>query len=164
MDGARNECISSNGLIPEEELCWLDEILKDSKKDTVLIFIHYPLLPPFESKYHKILNDKEFKKVLEKYNMPIAIFSGHYHTTKIKKRGNILHVSSPSLFWYPNAFRIVTVENKRKQVIFKFDFHETNLKDFQTKTKIMTLGGAKYYGKPEDRNTTIIMERKYDKK
>ena len=30
---------------------------------------------------------------------------------------------------------------------------ETNLKDFQAKTRILTLGGARYYGKEEDRNS-----------
>ena len=52
------------------------------------------------------------------------------------------------------------MKNKRNQVIFKFDFHETNLKDFQAKTKIMTLGGARYYGKPTDRDTVIVIDKK----
>ncbi|MCD7879889.1 MAG: metallophosphoesterase [Candidatus Gastranaerophilales bacterium] len=160
MDGAKNKGISSNGIIPAEELEWLDGILKKSENDTVLIFIHFPLVPPYESKHHEILNADEFKSVLEKYNMPIAIFSGHYHTTKITKRGNILHVSTPSLVGYPNSFRIVEVDNNKKRVVFKFDFKETNLKDLQAKTKIMTLGGAKYYGNEEDRNSTVVIEKK----
>lgn len=160
MDGAKNKGISSNGIIPQEELEWLDDILKNSKNDTILIFIHFPLLEPFDSPHHKILNDNEFKAVLKKYDMPIAIFSGHYHMTKITKRGNILHVSTPSLVGYPNAFRIVDVKNTRKQVVFKLEFRETGLKDLQAKTKIMTLGGARYYGKSEDRDATIIIDKK----
>ncbi len=160
MDGAKNKGFTSNGIIPEEELCWLDDILSKSKNDVVLIFLHFPLLTPYDSPNHKILNDKEFKAIIEKYKMPIAIFSGHYHMAKITKRGNILHVSSPTLAGYPNAFRIVNVNNKRKEVIFKFDFKETNLKDLQAKTKILTLGGARYYGKDKDRNTTIIIDKK----
>ena len=160
MDGAKNKGISSHGVIPSTQLCWLDEILDKSKKDVVLIFIHFPLLPPFESKNHEILNVDEFKSVLNKYEMPIAIFAGHYHAAKITKRGNILHVSSPSLAGYPNAFRIIEIDNRRKQVVFNFRFMETNLKDLQSKTKILTLGGAKYYGKPSDRETTIIMDKR----
>lgn len=160
MDGAKNKGISSHGIIPSSQLCWLDEILDKSKKDVVLIFIHFPLLPPFESKNHEILNAGEFKAVLNKYEMPIAVFAGHYHAAKIIKRGNILHVSSPSLFGYPNAFRIIEIDNRRKQVVFNFKFMETNLKDLQSKTKILTLGGAKYYGKPSDRETTIIMDKR----
>ena len=134
--------------------------MKKSKNDTVLIFIHYPLVPPFDSKSHEIINADEFAAVLKKYNMPIAIFSGHYHATKITKRGNILHVSTPALAGYPNAFRIVEVQNKHDKVIFKFEFCETNLKELQAKTKIMTFGGAIYYGKPKDRETEVIIQKK----
>ncbi len=160
LDGAKNKGISSNGIIPQEELNWLDTLLSKSKKDVVLIFIHFPLLTPFDSPHHEIINAKEFKAVLNKYEMPIAIFSGHYHMTKIRKRGNILHVSTPSLAGYPNSFRIVEVNNKRNKVIFNFKFMETGLKDFQEKTRILTLGGARYYGKPEDRNTTVTIDKK----
>lgn len=160
LDGAKNKGISSNGIFPQEELNWLDEILKKSKKDVVLIFTHFPVLEPFDSPNHKILNEDELKCVLKKYKMPIAIFSGHYHMTKITKRDNILHVSSPSLVGYPNAFRVVDVNNKNKQVVFQFHFNETRLKDFQAKTKIMTMGGARYYGKPDDRETTVVIDKK----
>ena len=44
--------------------------------------------------------------------------------------------------------------------IFNFKFMETNLKDLQSKTRILTLGGARYYGKEKDRNTTITIEKK----
>lgn len=160
LDGAKNKGRSSNGILPEEELSWLDEVLSKSKHDTVLIFLHFPLLTPYESKNHEILNADEFKAVLKKYNMPIGIFTGHYHTTKITKRGNILHVSSPALAGYPNAFRIVEIKNEKDKVKFTFEFMETNLKDLQAKTKIMTFGGAIYYGKPRDRFGTITIEKK----
>ena len=160
MDGAKNKGISSNGIISDEQLNWLDKLLTKSKDEVVLIFIHFPLLPPFDSPNHEILNAKDFKAIIKKYNMPIAIFSGHYHMTKITKYNNVLHVSTPSLAGYPNSFRIVEVDNRRNKVIFNFKFMETGLKDLQSKTKILTLGGAKYYGKEKDRNTTIVINKK----
>ena len=160
LDGAKNKGISSHGNISQEQLKWLDEILSKSKRDTVLIFIHFPLIPPFDSKSHELTNADELSSVLKKYNMPIAIFSGHYHAAKIIKKGNILHISSPALAGYPNAFRIVEVKNKADKAIFKFEFRETNLKDLQAKTKIMTFGGAIYYGKPKDRNNEITILKK----
>ena len=159
LDCARNDKRGSNGFIPQEELTWLDDILKKSQKDIVLIFTHFPVVEPFEAKNHEIKNKEELKAVLKKYKMPIAIFSGHYHTTKITKRGNILHISTPALSGYPHAFRIVDVKNTRKNVTFKLDFYETGLKDLQAKTKIMTLGGARYYGRPTDRNTVIVIDK-----
>ncbi len=160
LDGAKNKGISSHGVLPKEELDWLDEILSKSKNDVVLIFIHFPLVTPYDSKNHEIINAEEFKTVLKKYKMPIAVFSGHYHAAKITKRDNILHVSTPTLAGYPNAFRIIEVKDKSDKVIFKFEFCETNLKDLQAKTKIMTLGGAIFYGKPKDRTAEITIEKK----
>jgi len=160
LDGAKNKGRTSQGILPEEQLCWLDNILSKSRKDTVLIFLHFPLVTPYDAKNHEIINADEFKNILKKYSMPIAIFTGHYHAAKITKRGNILHVSSPALAGYPNAFRIIEVQNKKNEVIFKLDFCETNLKDLQAKTKIMTFGGAIYYGKQKDRNAVITIEKK----
>ena len=161
LDGAKNKGISSNGIIPKEELNWLDEELDKAKKDEViLIFIHFPIYPPYDSRHHEIKNVEEVKEVLDKYKNPIGIFSGHYHMTKITKRGNIVHVSTPSLAGYPNAFRIVEVINRTKEVIFKIELKETGLKELQKKTKIMSLGGTIYYGKPQDRTTTITINKK----
>lgn len=160
LDGAKNKGFTSHGILPKEELDWLDNVLSQSQKDVVLIFIHFPLVTPYDSPLHEILNADEYKAVLNKYKMPIAIFSGHYHMTKIFKRGNILHVSTPTLAGYPNSFRIVEVVNRKNKVIFNFKFMETNLKEFQAKTRLLTLGGAGYYGKEHDRNTQIIIEKK----
>ena len=159
IDGAKPEGYVSNAFISQEQLNWLDKTLSQSKKDVVLIFLHFPLFEPFDSEDHRIDNRKEFKAILEKYDMPIAIFTGHYHTTKIVKRGNILHVVTPSLVSYPNAFRTVSIDDKLRKVVFKFDFHETNLEELQKKAKIMAWGGKFYYGKPEDRETTVVIEK-----
>lgn len=160
LDGAWNGEIASSGYISKEQLDWLDEILKKSKKDTILIFIHFPPIEPYNLDNHGILNADDLKEILEKYKMPMAVFSGHYHTTKILKRSNIIYVSSPSLINYPNAFRVVDIKNKRRKVQFDFKFLETNLKDVQTKTKILVLGGSKYYGKESDRKQIIVIDKK----
>ena len=159
MDGAKNKGISSNGYIPPEQLEWLDSELSASKKDVVMIFIHFPLLEPFPSSHHRILNSDEFYEVLGKYKNPIAIFSGHYHTTKITKVNNILHVSTPALVSYPDAFRLISVTNERNRIIFDFYFYETKLKEVQTKAKLLTFGSSSYYGTEADRLTTVIMDK-----
>lgn len=159
LDGAKNRGFTSNGTITEAQLSWLDEELSASRKDAVLIFLHFPLYEPFPSSHHRILNSDEFYKVLDKYKNPIAIFTGHYHTTKIIKEGHLLHVSSPALVSYPNAFRYVSVTNSRDKVKFDFTLYETRLKETQEKAKLMTFGSSSYYGKEEDRTTTVIMDK-----
>lgn len=161
LDGAKNRGISSNGRIPEEQVKFLDKELSiaKEKKELPLIFLHFPLVEPFPSIHHRIINAEEFQSVLDKYTLPMAIFTGHYHTTKIIQKGNILHVSSPSLASYPNSFRCVSIKNERKKVIFNFKFYETSLTELQTKARLMTLGSASYYGRDEDRNATIILDK-----
>ena len=160
LDGSSNEKSCSEGYIPPEELLWLDEVLKKSKKDVVLIFIHFPVLPPFDSKNHEITNVNELKNVLSEYDMPMGIFSGHYHMTKITKKKNTVHVSTPSLAGYPNAFRIIKVIKKRNKTIFEINLEETGLKDIQKKAKITALGGSVYYGREKDRNNIVVLEKR----
>ena len=52
--------------------------------------MHVPVLQPIESPGHKLLNDKEVLNILTKYKNPIGVFSGHYHTTKIIPKSNLL--------------------------------------------------------------------------
>lgn len=154
--------ITANGEIDKEQLEWLDSELEKSKNDIILIFMHVPVIEPFASQSHKLLNANEVLNILEKYKNPIAIFSGHYHTTKIIPKGNMIFVNTPSLVSYPNAFRIIKVTNTPKSVIFDIKFKETNLKDIQQLAKMMVFSSDLYYGKENDRNFTYKIIKKED--
>lgn len=161
LDASIDTRITANGELPKEELEWLDNELKQSQTENQLplMFIHFPLHEPFPSFHHRIINAQEFYDVLHKYKMPMAVFSGHYHAAKIYKEGNILHVSTPSLVTYPNAFRIVTVNNMKNQVVFTFDFRETSLKDIQKKAKLLTFSSSTLAGEESDQNTIVILDK-----
>ncbi len=161
MDGVIDNTITANGKISKEQLEWLDGQLAKAKScsEVPLIFLHFPLYEPFSSFHHRILNSDEFYAVLNKYTMPIALFSGHYHAGKITKEGHLLHVSTPALVTYPNAFRIVNVTNMKNKVIFEFEFKETNLKDIQKKAKMLTFSSKSYSGEGNDQNTTVVMDK-----
>ncbi|HNW26542.1 MAG TPA: metallophosphoesterase [Candidatus Gastranaerophilaceae bacterium] len=160
LDCIIDDRITANGQINEEQLRWLDKELSKSKKDTVLIFLHMPLVEPLNSPNHRILNTDETLAIIEKYKNPIAIFSGHYHATKITQKDNVLHVSTPSLVSYPNAFRLVRIHKQKNKVIFDIYLKETRYKDVQKRAKMMIFGANKYYGADEDRNSTFIIEKK----
>lgn len=160
--------ITANGRISKEQLQWLDTELAKAKKngEIPLIFLHNPLHPPFPtfsgalSKLnHELRNPQEFYAILKKYEMPMAIFSGHYHATKIYKEGNILHVSTPAMVCYPNAFRFITVTNTKNKVIFNLAFKETRLKDVQTKAKNLAPRPEKLSGTEPDRNAVIEIDK-----
>lgn len=159
LDSIIDDRITSNGQISEEEIKWLDKELSKHKSDVILIFLHGPLVEPLHSASHKILNADEVLNVINKYKNPIAVFSGHYHTTKITKIGNVLHVSTPSLVSYPNAFRIVKINIQRNKVIFDLYFKETRYKDVQMRAKMMAFGSKTYYGADDDRNATYVLKK-----
>lgn len=160
LDPIIDKRITANGEIDKEQLKWLDKQLSKYRNCTVLIFMHMPLVEPLHSESHRILNSEEVLKVITKYKNPIAIFTGHYHTTKIKQIGNVLHVSTPSLVSYPNAFRIVKVCNQRNKVIFDIYFKETRYTDVQKRAKMMAFGSQTYYGSETDRNGTYVIDKK----
>lgn len=160
LDSIIDTRITANGQIDAEQLKWLDKELAKSKNDVVLIFMHNPLVEPLHSESHRVLNADEVLKVINKYKNPIAVFSGHYHTTKITQMGNVLHVSTPSMVSYPNSFRIVKVCSQKNKVIFDIKLKETRYSDVQKRAKMMAFGAQTYYGAESDRNGVYTIEKK----
>ncbi len=144
--------ITSNGNIYPEELKWLKEELDKSKKDIVLIFMHVPIVEPFPSEGHRLLNAGEVQAIIEQYKNPIGVFQGHYHASKIRQKGNVLYVNSPSLVSYPNAFRVVTIKNERKKVIFEIQQKNTRESNVRALAKMMVFSAKLYSGDEEDQN------------
>lgn len=159
LDSIIDDRITANGYIDEAQLKWLDKQLKSAKDSTILIFTHVPVIEPFESPNHKLLNSDELLAILGKYKNPMGIFTGHYHTTKIVQKDNMLFVSTPALVSYPNAFRMINVTNQKKKVVFDITFKETNLKNLQKKAKLMVFSSKLYYGESKDRTHTYEIER-----
>lgn len=159
LDAVDNSKITGNGFFPEEQLAWLDKEMSSAKRDTILIFLHHPIVEPYPSSHHKILNIDDFYAIVDKYKNPIGIFSGHYHATKIIKERNIVHVSTPALVTYPNAFRVVNVTNYRDKTIFDFYFKETTLKEVQLKAKLKSLLASVCAGTETDKSSTVVIDK-----
>ena len=154
---------TSQGEIPDEELCWLKDELDNSKGDVVIIFTHVPIIEPYPSEKHRLINSYEVKLLLKKYDNPIIICSGHYHTTNIIQESNVLYICTPSLASYPNAFRIINISPHKGKVLVDVYLKETRLKALQTKAKNGILNGALLYGSESDRTNTFELPRKGDK-
>lgn len=152
LDTIISEKLTSNGLVSDEQLAWLDKELDDAKKDVVLIFMHVPIIEPFPSNGHKLLNAAAVQGIIEKHKNPIAVFAGHYHAAKIRQNGNVLYVASPALVSYPNAFRVITVRNQWKKVVFNIEMRETKEANVQKLAKLLVFGSNVYMGEEKDRN------------
>ncbi len=159
LDSIIDTEITANGYIYPEQLKWLDEELKNSQKDVVLIFMHVPLIEPFPSPNHYMRNAAEVRAVIEKYKNPIGVFTGHYHAAKITQVNNVLYVSTPALVSYPNAFRVINITQKRNKVVFDIQFKETRLKNIQKLAKLMVFASTIYSGEEKDQNGTFVIKR-----
>lgn len=159
LDTIIRDRLTSNGYIEKEQIEWLDNELKKSQKDVILIFMHVPIVEPFPSPNHKLLNANEVQTVLEKYKNPIAVFQGHYHATKITQQNNILYVSTPSMVSYPNAFRIINISNHRNKVVFDIQMKETNEKNVQKLAKLLVFASSLYTGEEKDQSYTYTIKK-----
>lgn len=163
LDTTVDDTITSNGRLTDEAAAFLKEEIESHKDKVILIFEHHPVVEPFKSAHHKILNADSYLDILKEYKRtPIAIFSGHYHAAKVAKHGNVIHVSTPSLVTYPNAFRYVKITNYDDRTIFVFKFFETNLLDVRKKSKINALAAATLGGLPSDRNVEVTIRKTRD--
>ena len=151
--------MTSQGVIDETQLNWLDNELKNSKNQIIIIFMHVPIIQPYTSDSHSLRNAEAVLAVLNKYKNPMVICSGHYHCVKVFQRGNKLFVSSPSLVSYPNAFRIVNINSQKHKIIVDLYLKETNLEEVRTRAKLRILGSKLLYGEESDRNATYELKR-----
>lgn len=151
--------ITSNGYIDDEQLKWLKKELDSSKNDTVLVFMHVPVVEPFASPNHRMRNGIVLKQLFESYDNPIAVFQGHYHAAKIVQHNNVLYVASPALVSYPNAFRVININNYKDKVVFDFEWKETRETTIQKMAKILVFSGAIYTGEEKDQFGTYEIKK-----
>ena len=151
------------GEISEEELGWLKDELDNSKNDTVVIFMHVPVVEPFPNEAHKLINSYDLMLLLKKYDNPIIVCAGHYHGVKVIQENNLLFINTPSLVTYPNAFRIINISPQRNKVIVDVYFKETRLKELQERARNQCMGGMFLYGGEKDRTATYELPKKRDR-
>jgi len=158
MDGTIDKLPTAHAEFLPEELKWLDAQLEKHKDKYAVIFQHFPLLEPFKSLDHYIINANQYYEVLDKHDNVIAVMTGHYHAAEINRRKNVLHVSSPSLVQYPNAFRLITISTTAEGVKFDFEYMPTGLKEVRKESYEQTKSSKLNEGSSGDRKTTIILK------
>lgn len=162
LDTTIAERTTSNGYISEEQLNFLDNEIASNQDKVIIIFQHHPVIEPIKSEHHRLTNPEAYLQVLKKYEkVPIAIFAGHYHAARIIRKGNVIHVASPSLVTFPNAFRVVNITNYNDRVIFQFKMYETGLKEIQEISKSGLIASVAFQGKSSDRNNEIMIRKGY---
>ena len=160
LDSIIDYKLTANGEISNEEFLWLKEELDEHPKDTIIVCTHVPIIEPYSSSNHKMLNEYEVRKLLKTHKNPLIVLQGHYHAVKIKQDDNMLVITSPSLVTYPNAFRVININSNKNRTLVDVYLKETNLKDIQTRSKLRLMGTEKLYGEECDRNASFELGRK----
>jgi 3',5'-cyclic-AMP phosphodiesterase len=161
LDGVILNKITANGYFPIRELDWLNRQIKNNPDKKVIIVKHFPVVEPYKSTSHRVANADEYLNIIDRYTNVIAVLSGHYHATKITQRKNVLHISTPALAEYPNAYREIKITDLNDSTRFDIKLIETNLKDIQQLSKSRLKNPDLTYGQPKDRNTTITLVQKH---
>lgn len=160
LDSIIDYKITTNGEISNEQFMWLKEELDSHSQDIIVVCTHVPIIEPFTSPNHKMVNEYEVRKLLKSHKNPVVVLQGHYHATKIKQDGNLFVVACPSLVTYPNAFRVININSNKNRTLVDVYLKETNLKDIQTRSKLRLMGTEKLYGEEGDRNASFELGRK----
>lgn len=159
MDPVIDNRITSNGYVDRQQLNWLESQLQSNKQSRVIIVQHHPIIEPFESSSHKIKNSDEYLSLIKKYSNVIAVLSGHYHATKIIPSGNIVFISTPALVQFPNAFRLITINDYPDKTTIKYDFIETGLVRLQQSGKTSSAFVNYEEGTETDKNGIITIKK-----
>jgi predicted phosphodiesterase len=114
VDGAKEVIPGSNGYYRKETLTWLDKKLTNYGKEKVVIFQHFPVVPPYEKESCSTYNVQAYKDMLKKHNNVIAIFSGHYHQNGEQLADGIYHASAPALIDDPHDYKVIEIETSLK--------------------------------------------------
>jgi len=166
-DGYRVICLdtiildrmTTNGEVDEKQLKWLKDELKEAKNDVVIICMHVPIVEPYHSESHRLLNRVDVLEALHKYDTHIIVCSGHVHGSKIIQDKNILYIDTPSLVTYPCSYRIININNQRKKVIIDVYTKQTRVQSALNTAKMKVLASSHFAGTPEDQNNTFEIEK-----
>lgn len=99
-DGSKEVIPSSMGYYKADVLKWLDEQLTFYKDKNIVIFQHFPLIPPAERESHYTFKADEYLKLLTKHPNVKAIFAGHFGVNNEQVVNGILHVATRNAPYY----------------------------------------------------------------
>ena len=108
-DGAKEVIPGAVGYFKADTMKWLTKQLNKHKKDNVVIFQHYPLVPIKNKESHRVYNKDEYLTLLDNYDCVISVIAGHIHTNGEIMRNGVYHITTPSLLNDPHSYKVITV-------------------------------------------------------
>lgn len=128
---------SSRGMVSPNQLTWLKETLRSSKKP-VLLFIHHPVVPvhmPFMEQRYYLKNRDQVEHILIGYPFPVHLFCGHYHILRHSQKLNIHQYLTSSTYFqldsFAPVFKIAHYRIGLRIIDFSADHLETQVLEYE---------------------------------
>lgn len=100
VDGSKEVIPSTNGYYKEDVLVWLNRELAAHSKNHVIIFQHFPIIPPAEKESYYTFKPEDYMTVLAVHKNVRAVISGHFGVNSEKNVDNVMHITTAGLPYY----------------------------------------------------------------
>jgi hypothetical protein len=142
--------------LPEEQMLWLEDILRQDPGTPTVLGMHYPAVPTPERLHRTgfrdggtLDNGPELMEMLLKYPQLRAVFAGHTHANFVETGGGVTHVTTGGLPEYPVEYRVIRVYEDRMEV------ETRGLSDPSFAQRSLIPGHGYTSGTSDDRSTVI---------
>lgn len=129
MDGDTSKSFT-NGVIKEETLEWIEQVLKYYKNLDIIAASHHNLFTHstmFKSGY-QIDNHDDLRNILNKYNVKLYL-SGHMHIQHINNDESITEVLTSALSITPHQYGVIKY-SKHDQYLYRYSTTITNVSEY----------------------------------
>ena len=99
-DGSKDVIPGTNGFYKESVLSWLEEQLNLYSDKNVIIFQHFPLIPPSNREAYYTFKPEKYLELLSRHKNVKAVISGHFGANSEKTVNGIVHISTAGLPYY----------------------------------------------------------------
>ena len=100
VDGSKDVIPGTNGFYKESVLSWLEEQLNIYSDKNVIIFQHFPLIPPSNREAYYTFKPEKYLELLSRHKNVKAVISGHFGANSEKTVNGIVHISTAGLPYY----------------------------------------------------------------
>lgn len=99
-DGAKDVIPGTNGFFKEDTLKWLEDELNLYPYQNVIIFQHFPLIPPSNKEAYYTFKPENYLKIVSEHKNIKAIITGHFGVNNEQNADGVAHISTAPAPYY----------------------------------------------------------------
>ena len=104
-DGSKEVIPTTNGYYKSDVTTWIDNKLTQYNDKNIVIFQHYPLIPPSKKESYYTFKADEYLEMLSGHKNVKAIFAGHFGVNNEQEVNGIIHFATENA----PAYRVVDI-------------------------------------------------------